>query len=64
MARQAGHGRGRQGATAIAYQPAGPDVPRELEAFMAMARGSIRSHAVERLRQRLPRIAFFAEQLG
>ena len=27
------------GATAIAYQPAGPDVPRELEAFMAMAQG-------------------------
>ena len=27
------------GATAVAYQPAGPDVPRELEAFMAMAQG-------------------------
>jgi len=27
------------GATAIAYQPAGPDIARELEAFMAMARG-------------------------
>ena len=27
------------GATAVAYQPAGPDVPRELEAFMAMASG-------------------------
>ena len=26
------------GATAVAYQPAGPDVARELEAFMAMAR--------------------------
>lgn len=28
-----------QGATAVAYQPAGPDIPRELEAFMAMATG-------------------------
>lgn len=28
-----------QGATEIAYQPAGPDVPRELEAFLAAARG-------------------------
>jgi 5,10-methylenetetrahydromethanopterin reductase len=28
-----------QGVTSIAYQPAGPDVPRELEAFMAMADG-------------------------
>jgi 5,10-methylenetetrahydromethanopterin reductase len=28
-----------EGVTAVAYQPAGPDIPRELEAFMAMARG-------------------------
>jgi 5,10-methylenetetrahydromethanopterin reductase len=28
-----------QGATEIAYQPAGPDVPRELESFLAAARG-------------------------
>jgi 5,10-methylenetetrahydromethanopterin reductase len=27
------------GATEVAYQPAGPDIPRELEAFMAAARG-------------------------
>lgn len=27
------------GATEIAYQPAGPDIPRELEAFAAVARG-------------------------
>ena len=27
-----------QGATEIAFQPAGPDIPRELEAFAAMAR--------------------------
>ena len=27
------------GATEVAYQPAGPDIPRELETFMAMARG-------------------------
>jgi 5,10-methylenetetrahydromethanopterin reductase len=28
-----------EGATEIAYQPAGPDIPRELEAFAAAARG-------------------------
>lgn len=28
-----------QGATEIAYQPAGPDIPRELAAFAAVARG-------------------------
>lgn len=28
-----------QGATEIAYQPAGPDIPRELEAFIAAVRG-------------------------
>jgi 5,10-methylenetetrahydromethanopterin reductase len=27
------------GMTEIAYQPAGPDIPRELEAFAAMAAG-------------------------
>jgi 5,10-methylenetetrahydromethanopterin reductase len=27
------------GATAVAYQPAGPDIARELEAFMTLARG-------------------------
>ena len=28
-----------QGATAVAYQPAGPDIPRELEAFAKAVRG-------------------------
>jgi len=28
-----------QGATEIAYQPAGPDIPRELEAFASVMRG-------------------------
>jgi 5,10-methylenetetrahydromethanopterin reductase len=28
-----------KGATEIAYQPAGADIPRELEAFAEMARG-------------------------
>ena len=27
------------GATEVAYQPAGPDIPRELEAFAAAANG-------------------------
>jgi 5,10-methylenetetrahydromethanopterin reductase len=27
------------GMTEIAYQPAGPDIPRELEAFAAAVRG-------------------------
>ena len=28
-----------RGATEVAYQPAGPDIPRELEAFARMVRG-------------------------
>jgi 5,10-methylenetetrahydromethanopterin reductase len=28
-----------RGATEIAYQPAGPNIPRELEAFAAAVRG-------------------------
>ncbi|MDT7607416.1 MAG: 5,10-methylenetetrahydromethanopterin reductase, partial [Pseudonocardiales bacterium] len=32
-------GLAEQGATEIAYQPAGPDVPRELEAFAKAVQG-------------------------
>ena len=39
LARAAGRCSESQGATEIAYQPAGPDIPRELEAFASAVRG-------------------------